>query len=277
MKALKRLVLISRPAGYPVKLAVFLAGAVAGGAAWSIQGIVGAFFVTFPLSIYVYGLNDIADRESDEINVRKGGAHGAIVREDETRLIVGVAVISFASYLVFLLATGHIGSALGWLGIGLFGYAYSFRPLRFKSRPILDSIFNGFWALSIVMTGYWAGTHGLHFPWPAAHLVVAVIWGTATVHALGSLPDYDVDRAAGDKTIAVLLGKPVTYGLCAISFAIIAFLLRTHIAYAIYLDTCAFLSFIGIRYSSPRIARYIFSAVIMLFPFAFVARLAFNA
>ena len=273
MKQLHRLILISRPAGYIMNTSVYLAGLIAGGLKFNIISIVGALFFTLPMGLIVYGPNDISDRESDAANERKGGRDGAIVQEPEILYIKVAALLFFAVFLLLLIGLHHFASASSWLMIGVFGYIYSIKPFRLKSRPGFDSLSNGLlWILGIYLTGYWINRVGIIITFPAIHTIIAIILTGAAVHALGTMPDYEVDKQAGDMTIGVKLGKTSTYILCAILFLLCSALIR-HPVYKGYFLIAAAISIFGLYSRTPRTARLQFSAVLCLFPVMFFMRL----
>ena len=187
--------------------------------------IVGTLFFLIPYNLLMYGINDVFDYESDLRNPRKGGAEGALLHPALHRTVIAAGVVSsviVGGAMVFLAGAGR---PLSWvvLSLGLFAVvAYSVRGLRFKERPILDSI-----------------TSSTHFVSPAVYgLVVAgatvnvgllallaafFLWGMAS-HAFGAVQDVEPDRQAGIASIATALGAWRTVRL-AITFWALAGLL----------------------------------------------------
>ena len=187
--------------------------------------IVGTLFFLIPYNLLMYGINDVFDYESDLRNPRKGGAEGALLHPALHRTVIAAGVVSsviVGGTMVILAGAGH---PLSWivLSLSLFAVvAYSVRGLRFKERPILDSI-----------------TSSTHFVSPAVYgLVVAgatvnsgllallaafFLWGMAS-HAFGAVQDVEPDRQAGIASIATALGAGRTVRL-AITFWALAGLL----------------------------------------------------
>ena len=187
--------------------------------------IVGTLFFLIPYNLLMYGINDVFDYESDLRNPRKGGAEGALLHPALHRTVIAAGVVSsviVGGAMVFLAGAGR---PLSWvvLSLSLFAVvAYSVRGLRFKERPILDSI-----------------TSSTHFVSPAVYgLVVAgatvnvgllallaafFLWGMAS-HAFGAVQDVEPDRQAGIASIATALGAWRTVRL-AITFWALAGLL----------------------------------------------------
>jgi 4-hydroxybenzoate polyprenyltransferase len=88
----------------------------------------------------MYGINDVFDYESDLRNPRKGGIEGALLPKEIHRTVIWSAILSCVPFVGYLIAAGNLNSTL-WLGLFLFTViAYSAKNLRFKEKPVLDSI-----------------------------------------------------------------------------------------------------------------------------------------
>ena len=91
----------------------------------------------------MYGVNDVFDYESDLRNPRKGGTEGALLEPGLHRVVVWAGVVTAAPLLVAMLWLGGTGHPWSWvvLAVSLFAvFAYSVPGLRFKERPVLDSV-----------------------------------------------------------------------------------------------------------------------------------------
>ncbi|MGO1972151.1 MAG: prenyltransferase [Propionibacteriaceae bacterium] len=203
--------------GYPFAAAYLLsAGRV--DAAW----VVGTLYFLIPYSLLMYGVNDVFDHESDRLNPRKGGVEGVVLDPRWHRLVLIVAAVANLPFLVWLVAIGTAASTLV-LAISVFAVlAYSLPRLRFKERPVLDSI-----------------TSSTHFVSPAvfalvltdAHWgrsVVAVmaaffLWGMAS-QAFGAVQDITADREAGIGSVATWLGARSTVRIAMAAYATAAVL-----------------------------------------------------
>jgi 4-hydroxybenzoate polyprenyltransferase len=85
-------------------------------------------------------------------------------------------------------------------------YQYSAPPLRFKARPLLDSISNGLYIMPFLITYSYAS--GSLPPLP----VIAGGWlWTMGMHTFSAIPDIKPDRENGVKTTATFLGRKRTY------------------------------------------------------------------
>ena len=170
--------------------------------------VVGTLYFLVPYNLAMYGINDVFDYESDLRNPRKGGVEGAVLAPAFHRPTLLAAAITNIPFLVVLVLLGGPASWLVLL-ISVFAVvAYSAPVLRFKERPVLDSI-----------------TSSTHFVSPAVYAVALAgsaldartllllaaffCWGMAS-HAFGAVQDVPSDREAGIGSVATVLGARTT-------------------------------------------------------------------
>lgn len=168
--------------------------------------IIGSLFFLIPYNLLMYGVNDVYDYESDMRNPRKGGVEGAVVPKKYHTFLLSWSYLLTVPFLAYLFITGDLMSNLVLAACIFFVVAYSIKGLRFKERPVLDSItsslhFSGpmIYALSL-------------FDWPneALSLVLAFfLWGMAS-HSFGAVQDILADREAGISSIATVFGARLT-------------------------------------------------------------------
>lgn len=166
--------------------------------------VIGTVYFLVPYNLAMYGVNDVFDYESDLRNPRKGGVEGAVLAP---RFHRPVLLAALAANVPFLVALAVLGNPASWLVLAVSVFAviaYSAPVLRFKERPVLDSI-----------------TSSTHFVSPAVYavalagsapdaravllLVAFFCWGMAS-HAFGAVQDVPADREAGIGSIATVLG-----------------------------------------------------------------------
>jgi 4-hydroxybenzoate polyprenyltransferase len=102
--------------------------------------IIGTLFFLVPYNFAMYGINDVFDYQSDLRNPRKGGVEGALLDPRWHRLVLWLSGILAVPFVVYL---GVVGNPASWtaLAVSLFAVvAYSAAGLRFKERPVLDSL-----------------------------------------------------------------------------------------------------------------------------------------
>ncbi|CAB4630290.1 unannotated protein [freshwater metagenome] len=197
---LKRLVEISRPVLWINTIGTTVMAMWLGGDLWRWDIIPFLIWVTFPFNLLIYGINDIFDQETDNINARKGGMEGAKISPSEVKpIFIGVAATNIP-FLVYFALTVPIAS-MGWiLAYSLFFYFYSSPPFRFKARPVWDSVSNTDYAFPLVFVPLAFGNEPL---WFAA--IGLMVWSMAK-HTFDAVQDIPQDSFVGIKTTAVWLG-----------------------------------------------------------------------
>jgi 4-hydroxybenzoate polyprenyltransferase len=171
-----------------------------------------AYFLV-PANVYLYGINDVFDRDVDVENPKKEGRE---VRFRGQRFVVAAVALSGLGLLALvpLVPAG----ALPWLGLYLLlATEYSAPPLRFKTTPFLDSLSNGLYVLPGVAA--YVAVAGAQPP--ALAVVGGWLW-TMAMHTFSAIPDIDPDRAAGIRTTATALGESRTYAYCGVVWALAA-------------------------------------------------------
>jgi len=208
-EGLAYLLTLSRP-----RFWFYLAGPVVVGVAYA-AGDVPALFGTVPLvlfayfllpaNVYLYGINDVFDRDVDAENPKKEGREARF--SGDAWVVAVVAAIGLLLVPVVVLAP-----TLAWpylAAYALLATEYSAPPLRFKTTPFLDSLSNGLYVLPGAAA--YAAVAGEHPP--LAALAGAWLW-TMAMHTFSAIPDIEPDRAAGIDTTATALGEPRTYAYC---------------------------------------------------------------
>lgn len=175
----------------------------------------GLAYVTFPLGLLIYGLNDLFDYETDHLNPRKGtylfGARGE--REDLARLPWAIGLVQAPFWALFLAVVGP--KFLVWAAVLVALIAlYNFPRWRFKSRPVLDMLNQAGYLLVFILSSWLAGLPQL--PWPS--FVFGLLFAMHS-HLLGQIMDVEPDRAAGRKSTAVVFGVVPSKCLLALLIA----------------------------------------------------------
>lgn len=207
----RQLLVASRPLSWVNTAYPFAAAYVLATREVDARLVVGTLFFLVPYNLLMYGVNDVFDHESDLANPRKGGVEGALLDRRAHRTTLLAAGLLPVPFVVWLVAAG---SPASWvvLAVSLFAVlAYSVPGLRFKERPVLDSL-----------------TSSTHFVSPAVYglalagadvtrdvvLVLAAffLWGAAA-QAFGAVQDVVPDRLAGIGSVATALGARRTVRL----------------------------------------------------------------
>ena len=186
----------TQPPKNPARLtAMWLAGFL-----WTWEIVPFLLWATLPFNLLIYGINDIFDQETDAENDRKGGFGGAKMKPSEVRMISWVAVILNVPFLVYFAIMIPVVALIWVLAYALIFWQYSAKPLRFKGRPIWDSVSNAVYAFPLAFVPL---ALGVDPSWPA---VVGLMTWSMAKHVYDSIQDIDEDDAAGVTTTAVKFG-----------------------------------------------------------------------
>lgn len=255
------LVKSSRPPGWTFGPILYGIGAIHSGmipktlGAWAIAATQIAT-LSFPLCIVVFGVNDIYDYASDILNPRKSitslegtilpPAHHPFVRR---AAMLSTGIVLAVSTLPYFYASSTVVPGASWQyycpvvstsALLVLGWIYSAPPARLKEVPVIDSLSNGLIVCLSLLVGFsscraFAGQSGLRWGLadiPSKGYTVGLV--TASVHALGAAADIEADVAAGQRTVATLLGRRGCAIFGAAAYAI-ALKIEDEIIYWVYL------------------------------------------
>ena len=238
-KTFKLLFTSSRPISWINTAFPFAAGYLVSGGALNAQFFIGTLFFLIPYNLMMYGINDVFDYESDMRNPRKGGVEGAVTPKKYHKIILWTATLLSLPFIIALIALGRPIASLVLLGVIFFVVAYSAKYLRFKEKPVLDSItssihFVGPLIYALVLTG------SLATAWPI--IVAFFLWGMAS-HAFGAVQDIIPDREAKIHSIATVFGARITVWFAFLCYAAAVALCATQGPYAaiVALAGCAYI------------------------------------
>jgi len=153
-----------------------------------------------PANIFIYGVNDYWDEDTDKLNRKKDERELRVTDSDKRRLIwilwatVGVSA-------VLMVFQDNVERILLLILLSL-SYFYSAKPLRFKAVPILDFSSNMLYRMPGIFAYYLAGGQ-----LPPLLLVLAGYFHIAAMHLFSAVPDIECDKKAGIRTPAVVLGE----------------------------------------------------------------------
>jgi 4-hydroxybenzoate polyprenyltransferase len=157
--------------------------------------IIQVFYFMIPANIFLYGINDISDKDTDMFNPKKDVKE---YKANQTDLI---------SQLLFI----------SWM---LLSFFYSAKPIRFKAVPFLDFISNFLYVIPALLA-YYQATAII----PAFLPVFAAFLWTSAMQLFSAIPDIEADAKANIKTTAVLIGRSASLILCFIFWIGFAFIL----------------------------------------------------
>ena len=216
MSRLVFLIQVSRPIVWPVLPLVYALGMHASQAEWSVLAIVQMLLLTFPVNLIGCGLNDIYDYESDRRSSRRRAVWGAVVSEEERPLVLHASLAMMPLILLGACASRNAENVMATISLVVVAWIYSVPPYRLKERPPLDSLANGLgYFLFPLMMGYSLNANPRTMPMRYYLLALCV----AGIHALATAADYDSDKAAGHRTLAVAFGKRTAAAGACVTFA----------------------------------------------------------
>jgi 4-hydroxybenzoate polyprenyltransferase len=222
--AVRQLLGASRPVSWVNTAYPFGAAYLLSGRGVDLAFVVGVLYFLIPYNLLMYGVNDVFDYESDIRNPRKGGVEGVVLDRRVHRLTIVLAAVTNVPFLVALVLLGDAAST-AVLALSVFAVvAYSVPVLRFKERPLLDSLTSSTHFVSPAVFGVVLADGDLRAG--AAALSAFFVWGVAS-HAFGAVQDIEADRAAGIGSVATWLGARWTVRLALVAYAVSGVLLLT--------------------------------------------------
>jgi 4-hydroxybenzoate polyprenyltransferase len=173
--------------------------------------------LTLPMNLIGCGLNDIYDYESDRRCARRRAIWGAVVRPEDRRFIWRACLAAVPLVVLGTCPARNWNNFVAGVVLVVVAWSYSVPPVRLKERPPLDSLANGlgYFLLPFVM-GYSLGADPRFMPL-RYYLLALCVCG---VHALATAADYEADRAAGHRTLAVVFGRRAAAAVAFAAFAL---------------------------------------------------------
>jgi 4-hydroxybenzoate polyprenyltransferase len=240
MRRLILLIQVSRPIVWPVLPLVYGLGMNAANAAISIVAVIQMVLLTFPMNLIGCGLNDIYDYESDRRSARRRAVWGAVIEPDDRSFVFQSCVAMMPLVVLSACLTRNWDNYIATVSLLLVAWLYSVPPARLKERPPLDSVANGLgYFLLPFMMGYSLGADQSAMPL-RYYLLALCVCG---IHALATAADYDADRAAGHRTLAVVFGRRAAAAIAFAAFFITWLFADFHgVAVRAYIATAAIMA-----------------------------------
>lgn len=176
------------------------------------------FFFMFPANVFLYGVNDYYDEDTDIFNPKKEDKEYRVTSKDKRNLLVLILTSLVFGIFLMLLQPDIIAMTL-FVFFLLLSFLYSAKPIRFKARPFLDFMSNFLYVVPAVLAFYQLR----FFIPPVLPLLAAFMW-TSAMHLFSAVPDIEADKQANITTTAVLIGAIPSLILCFVfwfTFAII--------------------------------------------------------
>lgn len=218
MSQLSKIIKISRPRFWSYIAGPFLLGYLLGApnisVIYSWQFFSALLFFLIPANIFLYGVNDLYDEDTDKYNHKKDSIENRLKFSDKS-FLKAVLIVSTLIALLLLILTPNFYAKIILILFWLLSYFYSANPLRFKSKPFIDSLSNVLYILPGIY-GFILVTNSL-----PALLPILGFWAWASaMHLFSAIPDIAPDKKANLKTTAVLIGKQNSLIVCTILWLI---------------------------------------------------------
>lgn len=218
----KRLLSISRPRFWIYEIGPYIIG-IAAAAGLSLNlwllfpTIIFILFFTYPANIYIYGINDIFDYETDKLNPKKVQYESLVMPAEWSKLWRNI-ILFCSPFLIYGIAILNNEALIAFLLFFFFAGFYSAPPIRAKARPFLDSIFSAGHYIATAVFSYLMiinfSNSQINWNTLAICTLAGMFWAIA-MHAYSAVPDIQADKDAKLETIATKLGKKSTIILCA--------------------------------------------------------------
>lgn len=262
---LYRIVNISRPRFWLYVLGSFLIGigaytSLSNAVLLNIDIVWWMIYFTLPANLFIYGINDLADDDTDQFNEKKGTYEERLSPSDRKMLIATILILNIPFLFLFFKLSMLAQSVL--LIFFVFNIFYSLRPIRLKAIPFIDSLSNGIICGAIGLFGYLI-VGGEDILWGG--VLAGVFWSMA-MHAYSAIPDIKADIQARVQTIATVLKEKNTLLFCLFMyFLIIATFIFTQLYVYIFL-VIPYIILMYISYDKIRKNQSVFT-VYKIFPF----------
>lgn len=183
--------------------------------------IILAFGIYFliPANIYIYGINDIYDYETDKNNPKKQWYEDLVTPAEQKSLRKWI----LASNLPFLLLMTQLDiyTNIIFLLFLFFAGQYSAYPIRAKIRPIIDSLFSAWHYVATAVFAFvmlaWVENINRVYIW------AGILWCMA-MHIYSAIPDIKTDSEAGMHTTAMLFGARGSIFLVGVLYILAGFM-----------------------------------------------------
>ncbi|HKD50961.1 MAG TPA: UbiA family prenyltransferase [Candidatus Acidoferrum sp.] len=163
----------------------------------------GLVFILFPLGVLLYGVNDLADAEADQLNPRKGtylfGSRGARGQLDALKWQIAVAQLPFL--LAFYWLVGP--RILWWYAILLLAVGvYNAPRFGWKGHPPFDVAIQASYLLVFVLSSWLNNAPQL--PWQT--FLFGALFAMHS-HVFGEVMDIEPDKLSRRQTTATVIGR----------------------------------------------------------------------
>jgi len=153
----------------------------------------------------VYIVNQISDIETDRLNKKLFLVTEGYVNK-KAIIVEAILLLFAASFMAFWKFSVLFGAVI--TASGILGLLYSVPPFKFKGKPFLDMLANGFgYGLLAFVAGWLSSNQARSAMWLYS---LPYVLAVSAVYLNTTIPDYDSDKATGNITTGVFIGPKAT-------------------------------------------------------------------
>ncbi len=191
------------------------------------------FYFFIPANIFIYGVNDYWDEETDNLNPKKDEKEYRVNNADRKKLLNAIYLVT--GFSLILMVFQNLPEKIIFSIFLLLSYYYSAKPLRFKEKPFLDFSSNYLYIMPGIFAYYLAsGTI------PPIIILIGAYLHISAMHIFSAIPDIEYDRSAHITTTPVFIGERASLVLCLIfwlglSFIVVKLALYYPLSFLVFL------------------------------------------
>jgi lycopene elongase/hydratase (dihydrobisanhydrobacterioruberin-forming) len=175
------------------------------------------FYFFIPANIFIYGVNDYWDEETDRLNPKKDEKELRVTNAEKKKLLNAIYLVT--GFSIILLIIQDMPEKIIFIIFLLLSYFYSAQPLRFKEKPFLDFSSNYLYIMPGIFA-YYLVSHSL----PSVLILLGAYLHISAMHIFSAIPDTEYDRAAGITTTPVYIGEGASLIMCLIFWLGLSFI-----------------------------------------------------
>ena len=166
-------------------------------------------------NIFIYGVNDYWDKETDKNNPKKEEKEYRMEDKERKSLLRTLYFVGIIS--IILMAFQDNIERLIFLIFLFLSYFYSAKPLRFKQVPFLDFSSNYLYIMPGIFSYYMISK-----TLPPLIFLLGAFFHIAAMHIFSAVPDIQYDKEAKITTTPVFIGERLSLLLCLIFWGILS-------------------------------------------------------
>ncbi len=173
------------------------------------------FYFFIPANVFIYGVNDYWDEETDQLNPKKDEKEYRVNNIERKKLLNVIYLVTGFS-LILLIFQNMNERIIFSLFLGL-SYFYSAPPLRFKEKPFLDFSSNYLYIMPGIFA-YYLASQSI----PPGIILAGAYFHISAMHIFSAIPDIEYDKSSSITTTPVFIGEKASLYLCLIFWLLLS-------------------------------------------------------